>query len=498
MKRYFLFITALLIYYNASAKCYQHQENKDRSSIVIANDTCLMIDNYINQLVKEKNFSGGLLIIKNGKKVFSKGYGWANRENKIPFTTETLASMGSITKAFTAAAILKLCEEGKLSVTDNLQKIFSHVPPDKATITIHQLLTHSSGFGELQNDGGDYEKINKEEYLNKVFKDPLSFSPGTKAVYTNVGMSLLAIIIEQVSGMDYESFLQKKLFQPAGVKRISYAYPTFNDDELAHGYQNGKDWGTHSFHFTKAGGGPYWNLKGNGGLVASLNDMYLWVTGIANNTFLTKASIEKMFTSHIIEEGTQGAYSFGYGCNISKSRRNTKVIDNGGSNGIYHARLLRLPEEEVVFYMVTNESSINTNMVLPDITQLYFTGKISQDAPTKKFNEPVAQKIYDILVQEKALDLGGALNKAGIYVQDDMILLKVGEELTGEQKIDEAIALYKYYTTTFPNIVVAWNDLGDLYLKQGKKDEAVKCYNQALKLRPGNVRAKESLDRLIR
>ena len=87
-----------------------------------------------------------------------------------------------------------------------------------------------------------------------------------------------------------------------------------------------------------------------------------------------------MFTAHIQEEGYNGESFFGYGCTISKSRRNTKVVGNGGSNGIYFARLIRLPEEGIIFYIVTNESSINANMVLPNVTQLYFQGTIAQDA----------------------------------------------------------------------------------------------------------------------
>ena len=188
---------------------------------LLDNDTCKLIDNYLTKLSQDKNFSGGLLIIKDGKQILSKGYGWADKDNKIPFTPGTLASMGSITKAFTATAIMKLVEQNKLSVEDSLIKFFPKIPADKANITIHQLLTHSSGFHEfLQQDGGDYEKINTQDFLQRAFAEPLSFKPGEKAVYTNVGMSILGIIIEQVSGIDYEEFLQKNLFDSAGIKKI--------------------------------------------------------------------------------------------------------------------------------------------------------------------------------------------------------------------------------------------------------------------------------------
>lgn len=196
---------------------------KQTNETIVDNDTCKRIDKYLVQLAADKNFSGGLLIIKNGEKIFSKGYGWADKENKIPFTPSTLASMGSITKAFTAAAIMKLVEQGKLLVNDPLKKFLPMVPAEKANITIHQLLTHSSGFHEfLQNDGGDYEKIETEGFLKRAFTEQLAFKPGEKAVYTNVGMSILGIIIEQVSEMDYESFLKKYLFEPIGIHGIGY------------------------------------------------------------------------------------------------------------------------------------------------------------------------------------------------------------------------------------------------------------------------------------
>ncbi|HKO81535.1 MAG TPA: serine hydrolase [Chitinophagaceae bacterium] len=469
------------------------------NEIIIANDTCKLIDKYLTQLADSLNFSGGLLIIKDGTKIFSKGYGWSNREKKIPFTPSTLASMGSITKAFTAAAIMKLTEQGKLSPADSLKKFFPSVPPDKANITIHHLLTHSSGFHEFLNeDGGDYEKVETEEFLKRAFAEPLAFHPGEKAVYTNVGMSILGIIIEKVSGTDYETFLKENLFKTNGIHNIGYHVADVMQDSIAHGYQNGKDWGTIAQHISKAGSKPYWNLKANGGLEASLDDMYLWINAITNHTVLADTTIQKMFTAHVVEEGYGGQSAFGYGCTISKSRRGTKLIDNGGSNGIYFARLVRLPEEGVVFYLVTNESSINANTVLPNITQLYFRGSIDQDATVlkPKFETKEAETIYTILERTKTKDLSSELEKQNINVNDDMVLLEVGQRLIEERKPDEALTLYQFYTKTFPKIIVAWNDMGDVYQMKSNTEEAIKCYNQALKLKPDNQRAKENLEKL--
>jgi CubicO group peptidase (beta-lactamase class C family) len=462
-------------------------------------DTTARIDEYLIKLEKEKNFSGGLLIVKGGNKWFCKGYGWADREQGIPFTPGTRASMGSITKAFTAAAIMKLQEQNRLSLNDALVKFFPSVPPDKAGITIHQLLTHSAGFGEfVEPDGGDYEVLEREAFLQRLFTAPLVSKPGTKGIYSNVGMSLLGIIMEQVSGMDYEAFLRKFLFEPAGIKHIGYCFPPSAEDTIAVGYRNSNRWGTHQERFERAGGGPYWNLKANGGLEATLEDMFLWINAISHHTLLTAASTEKMFTPHVQEEGYQGMYFFGYGCNISRSRRNTPVIGNGGSNGIYFARLMRLPEEDLVFYLVTNESSVNANQVLPNITQLYFQGEIREDAlkADQEFENQLAGEIYDLLQQPGVNDLESALRDAQLTVSDDMVLLEAGQRLMKENSMDKALVLYSYYTKAFPQIVVAWNDLGDIYLARGNKEEAIRCYRQALQLRPENPRAREGLNKL--
>lgn len=496
-----ILLTAVVIGLMPSCSNSKQPDNANNTTnqVVIDNDTCKIIDKYLTQLAADKNFSGGLLIIKDGKKIFSKGYGWANKEKKIPFTPYTLASMGSITKAFTAAAIMKLNEQGKLSVNDSLKKFFPGVPDDKANITIHQLLTHSSGFHEfLREDGGDYEKIETEDFLKRAFSEPLSFKPGEKAIYTNVGMSILGIIIEQVSGMSYEAFLKQSLFEPNNIYGIGYHTSDSNNDTIAHGYKNGEDWGTVPQHIVAVGNEPYWNLKANGGLEASLNDIFLWANAFSNHTILSDTTIQKMFTPQIAEDGYGGKSFFGYGCNTFTSRRNTKVIDNGGSNGIYFARLMRDTKEGLVFYIVTNESSINANMVLPNITQLYFNGSIEQDATTikPKFETADAEKIYNILEQTKATELSIELERQNIKVNDDLILLEVGQRLMDEKKADEALSLYQYYTKTFPNIIVAWNDMGDVYQMKGNQEEAIKCYKQALKIKPDNQRAKENLDKL--
>ena len=157
-------------------------------------------------------------------------------------------------------------------------------------------------------------------------------------------------------------------------------------------------------------------------------------------------------------------------------------------------------QEGIVFYMVTNESSINTSIVLPNVTQLYFQGAIEQDAIAMqpKFENELSKKIYIILEKQTTTDLAMELTKENIRVEDDMVLLEVGRMLVQEKNYAKALLLYKFYTISFPNIVVAWNDLGDIYQTQNNKEKAINCYKQALKIRLENPRAKENLNKLLK
>ena len=166
--------------------------------------TVRKIEDYLGKLDKI-GYSGSVLIALNGKPVLSRGYGFRDDEQKLKNSPVTISDIGSITKQFTAAAILKLEMQGKLTTDDKIAKYFQNVPPDKSNITIHYLLRHSTGLpGGV---GGDYEKITEAAFVEKVLSSKLRFPVATRFSYSNVGYSLLALIIEKVSGQSYEQYL---------------------------------------------------------------------------------------------------------------------------------------------------------------------------------------------------------------------------------------------------------------------------------------------------
>ena len=180
-------------------------------SLCIAQPLATKMDEAMKKYTAQ-NYSGNVLVYSNGEKIYDKALGFADRENKRPQTTETFFSIGSITKQFTAAGILLLEQQGKLSVNDKMSKYFDNVPSDKADITLHKLLTHTEGFTETLGD--DYDTINAAQFATLALASKLKQNAGTNYLYSNVGYSMLGIIIEKVSGMGYEKFLHDNIFVP--------------------------------------------------------------------------------------------------------------------------------------------------------------------------------------------------------------------------------------------------------------------------------------------
>jgi CubicO group peptidase (beta-lactamase class C family) len=266
-------------------------------------------------------FSGSLLVAKGGEVILQKGYGFADADRKAPFTADTAFDIGSITKQFTAAAVMKLEMQGKLSVQDPVSRWFDGVPEDKKAITIHHLLTHSAGLEDVFGD--DYEEMPRDELVKKALASKLLWPPGTRYRYSNAGYSLLGAIVEKASGQPYEVFLKESLWKPAGMTRTGYLLQ--EKGPLARGVQDGKDWGTPLDH-AWASDGPWWNLRANGGVISTVGDLYKWHQALEGEAILSKEAKAKIFTPHVAED-EEGRSHYGYGWAIFKTPRGTRLQD---------------------------------------------------------------------------------------------------------------------------------------------------------------------------
>jgi len=310
-----------------------------------------------------------VLVVRNSKTVFERSYGMANRAAGIAADTATVYNLGSITKQFTAAAILRLEELGKLRTTDTVGRFFPTAPPDKRGITLHQLLTHTAGFASDYSPT-DYELTTRDEYVRRMFAATLKSKPGASFSYANSGYSLLAAIVEIVTGKDYEVALRDLVLRPAGMLETGYKAPAWDAKRIAHGYQDGRDWGTIVDKIAMAGA-PYWALRGNGGLHTTLGDIAKWDAALNDARVFTDSSRRKFMTGYV-NEGPEGRSQYAYGWAVMKTSRGTRLVTHNGGNGVYVAELLRFVDDRVTIFMTSTVSQSTASSAVRAVSAIVF------------------------------------------------------------------------------------------------------------------------------
>lgn len=310
------------------------------------------IERFVDQTLPP-GVSGTVLAAHGGQIVDCEGIGWSDRAAKVKAGCDTVYDIQSITKQFTAAAILKLEMMGRLRVGDPIRKYIGPVPADKRDITIHQLLTHTSGLPELL--GGDYQPLTREQLLHRAMSVPLESPPGSRYRYSNLGYSVLAAIIEKVSGTGYERFLASHLFEPAGMTQTGYVLPDWDPKRVAVEYdRHGRPHGRPYDH-PWADDGPYWNLRGNGGILTTAPDMFGWNLALRGDQVLSRPAKAKLFTPYV-REGPHATTSYGYGWVVSNSDRFGKVVWHDGGNGWSLSMAARFLDSDTFVFWTSNHA----------------------------------------------------------------------------------------------------------------------------------------------
>jgi CubicO group peptidase (beta-lactamase class C family) len=296
--------------------------------------------------------SGTVIAARDGSIAHCRGFGLADREAKVVAGCDTVYDTMSMTKQFTAAAILKLEMMGKLRVSDPISKFVGPVPDDKRAITVHHLLTHTAGLTEQL--GGDYDVLSRKYMLDGALESELRSAPGTEYSYSNLGYSILAAIVEKVSGRSYEEFLAAQLFAPAGMRHTGYVLPEWGPEQVAVEYdENGEPKGR-PFDHPWAEDGPYWNLRGNGGMLSTAHDMFRWHVALGGEEILSKSAKDKMFKPHVPEEEGGDSY-YGYGWVVSPADEG-RILWHDGGNGWSLGVLARFPDQDAMVFWVSNHA----------------------------------------------------------------------------------------------------------------------------------------------
>lgn len=370
------------------------------------------------------------IVVKNGKVVYRKAYGLANLELQTPMRPEMVFEIGSVTKQFTSAAIMLLVEQGKIGLGDDIRKYLPEFPDKGSTITVENLLTHTSGLKDYTEDQG-WAKLMRQDLtateIIAITKDqPLNFPPGTKWLYCNTGYVILGAIIEKVTGASYGDFVQKNIFEPLGMKNTRYATNFGLVANRAYGYSKDGDAIVNAQFLSMS------QPHAAGALESTVDDLAIWDAAVASGKLLSKASWDRIFTSYKLPNGDDTHY--GYGWLIGQFEGHRVIRHNGGIFG-YVSEVFRLPDDHVYVAMLTNTdaSGIDTG---------YVVTKIAAAAAGLPYREPTA-----VTVDPKVLD-----QYAGVYKIDETnerVVRRDGDHLTTQRTGGELKAAYPSGKDTF-------------------------------------------------
>ena len=306
------------------------------------------VDDYIKAEMKKRQIPGlALAVVKNGKLIKAKGYGLANVELNVPVTPDSVFDLASITKQFTATAIMMLVEEGKIGLDDKIGKYLCNAPDTWSGITVRHLLTHTGGlknaFWPTLGGSGLMDYSTAQSY-EAAYKLPVDFPPGERWQYSDQGYFLLGMIIEKASGKRYEEFLRERIFKPLGmtttavlaqnrwavVKNRASGY-TLRDGKLARNRRDDQS-----------------ELASEGGLWSTVKDLAKWDAALYSERILKKSSLDQMWTPVKLNSGFNHNYGFGWSLNDIRGHR---IIGHGGGAGTY---IFRLPDDGLTVIVLTN------------------------------------------------------------------------------------------------------------------------------------------------
>lgn len=409
------------------------------------------IAEYLEAYTKLWAFSGTIAAIKNGEVLFNKAYGYANIEHKVKNTTKTKYKIWSLTKQFTAVAILMLEEKSLLKVEDPLKKYFPECEGLNPLITIHQLLTHTSGifnYSNLPNSRRTFQRIHhgKTDLIDMFTKKPLDFEPGAQWNYSNTGYYLLGILIEKLTGMTYSEFLSESIFKPLKMFNTGVDDEKSIIDNKATGYYlNGDD----LIHC------QYINMNlifSSGAMYSTSEDLLLWSEALNSNQLISRESITKMNTPY--------KNNYGYGVAIHSYSNKRVVQHNGGCEG-FLAEIHRFVDNDFTVVVLSNYGFTAVNKLCKIIADIAFGDKY--ELPIKPSLFPLASERIDCYLgvyEEKDfhIELKKEGNHLSIVINNEFILpvYPISESVLHHTWIDEEYS--------FTN-----DDNGDVYLWGMKK-----------------------------
>lgn len=432
----------------------------------------------INAYDENRGFSGTVLVAEKGEIIYNAGVGFANKELEVLNHSNTKHRIGSLTKQFTAMMILQLVEEKRIQLNATIDTYIPNYPRKGGNkITIHHLLTHSSGIPRFRLDKYR-DPYTTDELLNLWEDKELDFEPGEQFAYSNPGYFLLGVIIEKVRKKPYEQVLQEYILNPLGMKNTGYDRHKNLLKNRSSGYvKQGLD-------YENAGYTDMSVSYAAGAIYSTVEDMYLWDQALYSDKLLSSEFRALLFKSHIPALGRFYGYGwFNSKYPIGNTKDSTDVIEHSGGIEGYSARITRITSKKNLVVILSNVQGTATRPLTFAINGIL--NSKSYDLPKKSF----ADALFDVISKKgisASLTFYSEYKNSEIYDVDESEIDNVGYQLFKMNKVNAAYEIFKINTQLFPESSNAYDLLGEVCVLLKKQDEAIESYKKSLSINPKN------------
>ena len=442
------------------------------------------IDKLMTTLYERGQFNGAILVATRGDIVYRKGFGKADVRTAINFTPDTPCDIGSLTKQFTAMAIMILAERKQLSYDDPVSKYIpefsgaSHL----GEITIRQLLTHSSGIPDYGDLGIDDSGLNQSSLIAALLKRDSGLAPpGVKYRYSNPGYALLAVVVQRNSGRRFGDFLSQEIFSPSGMTNtFVYDERSVKRPEMAVGYDM----------FGQLDDGAPTAVPGDGGIYSTVNDLFRWDRALYTEKLVHQSTLAEAFTPGRVREGTS-AYGFGWNVGLDGTG---KYVWHTGSHAGFRAFIERRLNQQVTVIMLTNVGN-SKRLEMNSAIQNILAG-----GPYVLPKRSGARELYVTIHasgMKVALERYQSMKRGNGYDVGESELNTLGYQLLYvDRNAGEAVAIFELNSVEHPESSNALDSLGEAYQVSRERDLAIASYESALKLDPSNGHAAAMLRHL--
>lgn len=458
----------------------------------LAQDHATKVQEVLTLAHKYKQFNGSALVAENGKVIYKGGFGMANMEWNIPNAPDTKFRLGSITKQFTATLTMQLVEQGKIKLDGKLSDYLPDYRKDIGDkVTIHQLLTHTSGIPSYTGLPGFFADVSRNPYkvadfVKKYASGDLQFEPGTKFSYNNSGYFLLGAIIERVTGKTYEQALQEMILDKVGMKNTGYDHHDTILEKRATGYaKTGNGYANAAYLDMSI---PY----AAGSLYSTVEDLYLWDQALYTDKLLAPQAKEMMYKPFLED------YAYGWAITKASFRVNDQpvpvITHDGGING-FTTTIVRFPNEKNLIVLLDNTGSSNLNRLSDRIARIMYGQQY--DLPKMSI-----ASVLLTTIGEKGIDAAVAqyreikAKQPDGYDTAEQELNGLGYRLMQQGKIKESIELFKLNVEMYPKSFNTYDSLAEAYMNNNQRDLAITNYKKSLELNPDNANAVQMLKKL--